>query len=399
MPESLALTSAYTQLISAFVAGFLSSLTPCVYPLIPITLSIFGATSETGRLRSFLLSLTYVLGISLTYTVLGLFSARSGAIFGQFLGNPWVILTVSILLIILSLFTLDIISIDLSRVQTRANRIGGPGFLGAFLMGTVSGFVAAPCVGPVLVVILGIAASSQSAIWGGALLFSYSLGLGIIFVILGTFSGLINRIPRSGNWLFGVKFLMAVMLLMVVFFLGQSYTPKLEMLELYLLSGIAVAIALFSFKREFKSMKLLAALILAFSLTGIFIPAPPVNAGNDTALHWINTESDALSAGKSKNSIIMIDLFAEWCAACKELESLTFSDSKVQELLKKIITARIDFTDSNEVTEKVAEKYGVIGLPCVIFLNPDGTEIPDTRLTGFVPPEKFIELLHKAGVH
>ena len=402
--SDFAALSPLLQLELVFVAGFLSSLTPCVYPLIPITLAIFGATGEISRYRAFFLALLYVLGIAVTYTALGLVSAFTGALFGSFLGNPVVVSVGVLLLVLLSLSSLDMLSLDFLRpLRQKADTIGGKGLMGAFLMGTVSGVIAAPCIGPVLVVLLGFAAASQSPVWGGTLLFVYSLGLGVLFILLGTFSGLISKIPRSGGWLVWVKFIMASAILMVAVYLAASFRepfglglePATRLYILLALSAAAIALAAVAMKTETKILKFASAVLLAFALYEAIVPAVPQagisgsSAPQVKSAAWLTSLDAAISQAKKRNSIAMLDLFAEWCGACKELDTKTFPNSQVQELLKNVVAARIDFTTESEESSKIQEQFTVIGLPCILFLSADGKEMPNSRITGFMPPEEF----------
>ena len=399
--ELLALPGA-VQLLTTFFFGFLTSLTPCVYPLIPVTLAIFGAHGDISRVRAFLLSATYVGGISLTYTVLGICSAQTGVVFGSVLGNPVVIGVISTLLVLLSLFTLEVVPmIHLGHsLRTKATHIGQKGFLGAFLMGSLSGVVAAPCVGPVLAIILVVAAASKSTVWGALLLFAYSIGLGMLFLLLGTFSGLLHKLPRSGDWLYYVKFLMAAALLTVTLFIIQPFVPDWSsMLNIkerpWVLSGIAVLACIggrIGYKHNLKTIKVSAALLLSLTIYQLVIPssAPHLTAQDHGAPStWINNSKDALEQGRVKNKIVMLDFYADWCVACKELDALTFSNPSVVSQLKNLVTARIDYA----AEEELAATYNVVGLPCVLFIAPDGKEIPDSRIVGFIEADRFLEHL------
>lgn len=406
-------------LLLAFSLGFGASLTPCVYPLIPVTLALFGASKDTPRRRAFLLSLTYVLGIALTYTSLGLVAAYTGSIFGSLLGNPYVVGFFVLLLVALSLYMLDIVSLGfVQKLQQAGSSVGGAGFAGAFIMGTLSGVVAAPCVGPALIAILSVAASSKSPAWGAALLFAYSIGMGVIFVVLGTFSGLIHRIPRAGNWLVYVKFLLAAALLVVAAFLAQPFIPHTPMLDpaldntaaMLLLLCTAVAAAFFGNQLQSKLLPLLGASLIAVGTYQLVIAPPPTAhqllslmapPDNDSGqhspkpqgVHWLTDTTQAFSQAKEQGTLVMLDLYADWCAACKELERITFADPQVMQRLASLVTARVDFTLPNDQTEALTERYNVAGLPCVLFLNPDGSEIPETRVSGFLNPQEFMERL------
>lgn len=195
-----------SALLLVFVAGFLSSLTPCVYPLIPITIGIFGARGASSRLQGLSLSLVYVLGIALTYSVLGVFAALFGTVFGGAMQHPVVIIGLVVLFVVLGLSSAGLFDLRLpGGLQTKLNSVGGAGYLGAFLMGLVAGIIAAPCVGPIVAGILLYVAKQQDVLLGGGMLFVFAWGLGMIFLFLGTFSSLINRLPRAGGWMEGVK--------------------------------------------------------------------------------------------------------------------------------------------------------------------------------------------------
>ncbi|RMG41098.1 MAG: hypothetical protein D6719_09205 [Candidatus Dadabacteria bacterium] len=402
--EILLHSSPGAALLTVFLAGILSLLTPCVYPLIPVTIGLFGVQPGLSRKRSFVLALFYVAGISSMYTLLGVISAKTGMLFGSMLGKPVVIIGISALLILLILLLLDIVQIpSISAIQNRASRVGGRGLAGAFLMGTVSGIVAAPCVGPILVVILGIAAASANIIWGAILLFTYSIGFGLPFILLATFSGLLSKIPRAGNWLLTIKILIASALVLVLFFVLEPLVnyQRLMPSEDNKLAVAAVLIpfslifAGFSIKRSLKSLALLSATLLAVAIYPFLVTAASAPSPTDLKITWLNSIDTALKQAEKKNGITIVDFTAEWCASCHELEALTFSDARVVPYLKRFSTARIDLTDFNDSARKLTERYKIPGLPAVIFLDDKGEEIPRTRISGFIKPEKFILHLKK----
>jgi len=381
------------QLLWTFAGGFLTSLTPCVYPLIPVTLSIFGASEARSRGQAFLLALTYVLGIAVTYTGLGMLSARAGVIFGGFLGNPVVVLLLVSFLAVLSLGTLDLIPLGaLGRVQAVASRIGGRGHFGAFLMGLVSGVVAAPCVGPALVLVLGVAASSQNVLWGALLLFTYALGFGVLFLVLGTFSDLLRLLPRSGNWLYLVKVAMATALLLVALFLVQPFLPDLRgvlgRVGPYVVLAAGALFAVLSLRQSHGALRLVSSLLLALGLFLTFLVPP--SATEPMARPWASSLAATLSAAAQGGQIAMVDLYADWCAACKELDAVTFRDAGVNSALQRFALGRVDFTLESPEQDAIVKRYAVAGLPCILFLNADGSEIPNSRILGFLPPAEFL---------
>lgn len=386
------------QLFYCFLFGLLTSITPCVYPLIPITLSIFGATEQQSRARSFWLSLCYVMGIALTYTILGSLSASTGALFGAHLGSFWVLIPVSLVLLIIALNTLEVLHGSyVSKFQTMASRVGGKGASGAFVMGTVSGVVAAPCVGPFLAVLLVVAASTASASWGALLFFFYALGLGVPFLILGTFSGLINRIPRSGNWLLLVKFVLAVLLFDVILFLLQakvSFDWLAAISEFRIVPLIIFALCLYAayyaLINERTVQKLFLAIICSLSAFSLYVAPHDVSEGS-TASVWLKSSVAGIEVAKERNTITMVDVFADWCAACKELEAITFPHPEVKKTLSDFVLVRANYEDESDFIEK----YGIVGLPAVLFINHNGEEIDGSRINGFLNPDNFVDHVNK----
>ncbi|MCB0328304.1 MAG: thioredoxin family protein [Bdellovibrionales bacterium] len=392
------------QLLSVYMAGLLSSLTPCVYPMIPITLSVFGATGDTSRTKSALLSLAYVFGIAVTYTTLGMITARTGMIFGSLLGNPVVVLFLFAFLLLLSLQSLEIVTFNLAKLQTKAGKLGGKGYMGSFVMGLVSGVVAAPCVGPVLAVVLLEAANSKHTLWGATLLFTYSIGLGTIFLVLGTFRTVLHKLPRSGGWLNGVKYIIAVGVLVSALFLVSTVNYQVvsatssflldHQVFLAVLALGSLMIAMKSYQYSVRSGKFGSALIISLFLVTFVLPKH--ESGDARHLSWVGQTETAFQLAREHQRPVMLDLYADWCTACKKLDSKTFADQKVADALgRQVVTARLDFTSDTPQSDELSARYKVVGLPCILFLNEDGTEIPNTRISGFLSPEDFLKHLEK----
>lgn len=402
MPGDIAVTATLYSPASAYAFGVLSSFTPCVYPLIPVTIALFGGGAKTTRGRSFFLSLCYVLGMSVTYTILGMISVRTGQLFGSFT-NHWLVVTVvAALLGVLFLSTLDLLNLSIiSRLQTSANKIGGRGAGGAFLMGTASGLVAAPCVGPALVVLLGFAARSGDIATGALLLFSYSLGLGTLFLLLGTFSNLLTKIPRSGPWLNGVKYLMAssVAFAILVVLQARLTLPHIEGLLLLLALFCGAGLGALGYLWNRSLPRCIGAAVLGLALFSIAIPSLPKETGAvasvSAPLEWKTSLPELFASAKQKGAVVMIDFWAEWCVACKELEAHTFSHRDVQPVLRKLALGKVDLTEDSPEGVALSRKYRVLGLPSVLFLDADGVEIEGSRITGFVDHKEFLDHVEK----
>ncbi len=219
----------WAALVLVFLAGLMSSLTPCVYPLIPITIGLFGARSAATRLQGFRLSLVYVMGIVLTYSVLGVVAASAGSVFGGAMQSPWVIGAISLLFVVLGLGSLGLFQMRLpGALQNRLGLVKGTGYLGAFLMGLVAGVIAAPCVGPIVAGILLLVAAEQDVFLGFALLATFAFGMGQLFLILGTFSSALARLPKSGGWMDGVKTVFGIVFIGMGLYYGRFLFPAVS---------------------------------------------------------------------------------------------------------------------------------------------------------------------------
>ncbi|MDE0506611.1 MAG: protein-disulfide reductase DsbD family protein, partial [Candidatus Poribacteria bacterium] len=271
-----------------FIGGVLTSLTPCVYPLIPITVSIFGANREASRMKSFLLSVTYVLGIALMYSILGVAVASTGAVFGQIMANPIVVGFVSVILVALGLSLIGVFELRLPyALQNKLNTVGGAGFGGAFAMGTVAGLIAAPCTGPALGAVLSFVATTGNTFLGFWLMLTYAIGMGLLFILIGTFSGLISSLPQSGGWMYVLENIFGVVIIaMALYFLKEVVAPLRALLDnsapFFIIGGILLllGVILGKFTQRFrdisrsaqmrKSVGILAAVFGLFVIVGSF---------------------------------------------------------------------------------------------------------------------------------
>lgn len=215
----------FWALLLVFLGGIATSLTPCVYPLIPVTVGVFGATKTDSRLHALLLSLTYVGGMVVTYTALGVVAAMTGGLFGAALQSPWVIGGIALLFVALSFSMLGLFELRLpASLQNRLSNAGRSGWTGALVMGLVAGLIAAPCVGPVLAGVLLFVAENREPLIGAVLLSTFALGMGVLFIVIGTFSGLVQRMPTSGTWMEVVKAVFAIIFIaLAVFYLAPHF--------------------------------------------------------------------------------------------------------------------------------------------------------------------------------
>ncbi len=387
-----------------FAGGILTSLTPCVYPLIPITVSVFGANESAGLFKSFLLSVVYVLGIVVTYSILGVAVASTGAVFGQIMANPWVVGFISLILVSLGLSMFGVFEIRLPyAVQNRLNTVGGTGFAGAFAMGTVAGVIAAPCTGPALAVVLTYIAATGSLFLGFWLMFTYALGMGLLFIGIGTFSGLLSALPRSGGWMYVLENIFGIAIItMALYFLKDVFPPLQDFLQnslpFFAVAGGLLLIGLWlskltqRFSGISRRMQFQKTCGLLLAILGVYMFVGGIQEPAGPHLDWVYDETEGLEMAKREDKLVMLDFYASWCAACKELDHKTYADPAVAAKLANYVNIKLDFTRSSETTEALTEKYEIPGLPVVIFMDAEGRVLK--RFTGFVGPEEMLRILN-----
>ena len=396
-----------------FVAGVLTSLTPCVYPLIPITVGVFGARQSERRARSVLLSATYVGGIAAMYSALGLFAALSGKAFGSFLSSPYVIALLAVFLVALAASMFGAFEVALPyALQQKLSGVKGAGFAGAFGMGLVAGIIAAPCTGPVLAGVLAFVATQRSAVLGFWMLFTYAIGMGLLFFILGATS---LRLPRSGAWMETVKSVLGVALIAAAATLFLPLLPRPHplpvssrnlalMVGLLAFAGVLLGALNLSFhgavrERALKAGALLV-LLLGIGLRFGWLGAPRGEQGD---IPWLHDELAAVKQSRASGKPMLIDFGAEWCAACKELDLHTWNDPLVaSEVKSKFVPLKVDATKIDEPMQALLDKYSVQGLPAVLMVackDPEPTcAVPQDgpgRVTGFLPPPEMLERLRR----
>lgn len=404
LQSALSTGDLWSTLALTFSAGVATSLTPCVYPMVAVTVSVFGARQTESRAQAALLSTAFVLGMAALFVPLGLVAALTGGVFGAALSSPYVLLGLSLLFAALSASMFGAFSLDLPvGLKTRLAELGGVGVRGAFLLGTVSALIAAPCTGPVLGALLTWVGSSRNVTLGGLGLLAYALGLGLLFWVVGTFA---VALPKSGRWLGWVKSTFGVVLLVASSYYlkpllpfvsvptGLAPTHLLSIGAVLLLAGAALGAIHLSFEYAGRTERIKKASGVALMVVGLLacvhgLEAPDARGG----LHWREdfrrAEQEARVAGRP----LLIDFSASWCGACGELERHTFSHPEVVREAQRFTAVRIDLSpgkDSPEKREYLA-RYAQRGLPLVVLHGPNGREA--SRITGFVEPSEFARLL------
>jgi thiol:disulfide interchange protein DsbD len=397
-------------LLAAWVGGLMTALTPCVYPLIPITVRYFGAMKETGRGRVIRLAAVYVGGMVVLYASIGTAFAATGTLFGSFLSNPWVVGLLALVCGAMGISMLGAFSLQLpAGWNTKLSQIGGQSFGGAFGMGLVSGLIAAPCTGPVLLVILTLIAKTGAIFFGFWLMVAFGIGLGVPFLLLAVFSGSLQRLPSGGTWMELVKTVLATAMFVVAVYFLQLAWPGLRDVAhaipaadvggpVLIVFGLALG-ALYLRSEPGALQRILHGAAIAALTVGIcvaWLGAGTTAPESDVPrIGWVTEHEEGMAEAKAHKKPVMIDFTADWCAACKELERKTFIDEKVRVESARFVAMKLDATEVDEEMEKLWKRYGVLGLPAVIFIDSNGTILEQPRVTGFIPPKQFLEAMHR----
>jgi len=386
------------QLLLVFLAGLALNLTPCVYPLIPITVGFFMAQRTAGRGRTLALAVAYVLGMSVTYSALGVAAALTGRLFGAALQSPLVVGAIIVVLLALAASMFGAWEIRVPDWATRASG-GRSGLGGALVMGLVVGLVAAPCIGPFVLGLLTYVGQRQDVALGFTLFFVLALGLGLPYVVLALSTRALERLPNSGAWMIGVRQMFGVLLVALA---GWFVRPFLvEPLGDWLFAGLLglgglylLLVARPGHEQPWvdRFMRLAsAALIVAAVLL-----APRARPQGGAELAWQPYDEAAVRQALDNGTPVVLDFYADWCAPCKELDEKTFSDPGVAAALSGFARFKVDLTRSEPATEALRERYGVAGVPTIAFFT-GGREVAGARLTGFEPPAAFLQRLARVS--
>lgn len=388
--------------LAAFASGFLVSLTPCVYPMVAVTVSVFGARQASSRTQGALLSAAFVAGIIAMFVPLGVVAGLTGSLAGAVLQSAWVVGGISALFLVMAAAMFGAFELDIpSSLKNKLAEVGGAGYLGAFLLGIACGPIAAPCTGPFLTGILAFITKTQSAGIGAAAMAAFALGLGVPFFVVGAFA---VQLPKSGAWMVHIKSVLGLILIIVaLYFLNNAFGIFAKVVSptpmfLRITAGIAfLGLALGAVHKSFdgttsdKARKgvgvLLASVAGALFIVGATMPAH--------SLVWEHIPATtALEKARGAQRPLIIDFGAAWCGACKELDKLTFSQESVQREAGRFMAVKVDATnDEDPNVEAAMSAFSVKGLPTVVVYDSKGAEA--IRYTDFVEAEQFLTALKK----
>jgi thiol:disulfide interchange protein DsbD len=383
-------------LLVIFLGGLALNLTPCVYPLIPITIGYFGGQSEGKTSRLFMMGLLYMLGMALTYSVIGVITSLSGALFGTLLQNMYVIIAIAALFVVLSLSQFGVYEFNLPSSWMAAAGGAKGGLFGAFFMGLTMGIVAAPCIGPFVIGLVTYVAAKGDPFQGFLMFFVLAIGLGLPYMILALFSGKIKQLPRSGEWMEGVKHIFGFLMLAMALYFIDPILPK--SIQPFMLPGFGIiaAVILLLIDKKGDGVKGFRIFKMIFSLFVIAISTYALIPAEKQSPDWKVFSESQYEMSLKNNERMIIDFYADWCIPCKELDALTFSDGNVIEESKRFTAFKADLTQSGSPeTESLTKRFRIKGVPTVLIIDAQGNEIE--RITGFVNAETFLQKIRSVN--
>jgi thiol:disulfide interchange protein DsbD len=378
----------------AFLGGMALNLTPCVYPLIPITISYFSAKSiddKAGRGRMIANALLYVLGIAVMNSMLGVFAALSGRLLGAVLEHPVTLVLVALVMLAFALSMFGVWEFRLPTALTGAAARNFAGYFGSLLMGLTLGVVAAPCIGPFVAGILVVVANIEDPVFGFWVFFSLSMGMGLPLFVLALLSGQLQRLPKSGEWMLWVRKIMGWVMVGAAAYFIAPLLPDTAGTALFVAVALAAGVhlgwidsaggrsALFWWIRKGVGIAFIGC---AVALIWGAMPSE--------AVQWTPFSDRVLAEAKESGRPVIIDFYAEWCSPCRHLDKLTFRDRSIIDAAKDFVMIRVDLTSEDQAKERVLRLYNVRGVPTVIFLKPGGDERTDLRVMNVMPPGEFL---------
>lgn len=387
--------------IAFFVFGLALNLTPCVYPVIPMTLSFFAAQKEQKKRTIFVLALCYVLGIAIAFSFLGMISALAGRQWGFLFQNPWFVIFISI--IILSMAASMFGAFELRVPASLMTKLGKSrkGIIGSFIMGLTAGVVIAPCAAGIVIGLVGVVARLGIVAKGTLLFFVMGLGLGLPYLFLAMSSGLLRRLPESGMWMVWIRKVFGILLVGVAIYFLVPQAKQLHDQQGFYLGVLGVFGGLLlgflergqGYSRIFKIIRGVLGCMLI--LAGAFLVERAIHT-EPSAINWVYYGNQSIAQLQKENRPMLIDFYADWCVACKELDRKTFADKRITDKSKEFTMVRVNCTSPANKSSALIREFKVSGLPTVVFISARGDELRSLRATGFLGPSEMLRKMQEA---
>lgn len=398
--------SLWLQLLFALLLGLLVSFTPCIYPMIPITIGILQSQSSKSIYKNFLLALAYSLGLATTFAILGLLAAFTGQLFGSLLTNKWFVLIIVAIMVYIACSMIGFYDLYVpSLMQPGQASTKGGSYISAFIFGVVSGTVASPCLSPGLLLLLTLVTTIGSKIIGFVLLFAFGIGLSIPLLIIGTFSSSLSVLPQAGQWMVDIKQFSGFVMLGICFYFLKPIAPLtgiLVGLAIYLLGlGIWYITTAYKMHGLYRAIKIIVGimLIVASLLTGARYIQELVAPQQEEQTWWLENYMSALAIAQQAKKPILLEVTGDYCSICTAIDKKIFCDTTVQKnIVTNCIPVKIKNLDTADTTHAyLSKKFNILGVPTCIIIDPNqescckqwGPELYD------LSPEEFLQELNQ----
>ncbi|MBW1667656.1 MAG: thioredoxin family protein [Deltaproteobacteria bacterium] len=383
----------WLTLLGFFLGGLALNLTPCIYPLIPITISYFAGKSSSSRGHAIAHATVYMVGLAITNSILGLWAALSGRILGSALQNPYVLVFLAALLVALGLSSFGVWEFRVPGKLTTLGSKNYGGHFGSFFMGLTLGIVAAPCLGPFVLGLLTYVGQKGDPYFGFLSFFVLSIGLGLPLAVLALFSGVASRLPLSGDWMIWIKKLMGWVLVgMAAYMLSLLFSDPFRRSALISSIALAAGIHLGLLERTGKHLRVFS--IFKKSIGAALVCGAVFYSwstyGTQEGIKWRPYDETLLRRAAKDKKPVILDFYAEWCTPCRSMDDDVFKDPKIVDMSKSFVTLRLDLTRRLPYQDKILKKYNVRGVPTVIFLDKSGSEEKQLRIQSPVSKSEFL---------
>lgn len=387
-------------MIAFFGIGLALNLTPCVYPVIPLTVSYFGSQSGQTKSATFFSALIYVIGIAISFAILGLISGLAGKQWGFLFASPWFVLAITTIILVMAASMFGAFEITVPNWLMNKFGTAKQGIIGSLIMGLTVGVIIAPCAAGIIIGLVGLVAKLGLVAKGGLLFFIMGLGLGLPYLFLATFSGFMNRLPQSGMWMVWIKKLFGLLLVGVaIYFLIPQLEHIYDKLSFFLgLLGVFGGLLLgfldqfAGYTRSFKIVRVVIGIL--FIALGIRWTSAAIHS-KPSEIDWIHYQGQATEQLLLEGKPAFIDFYADWCAPCKQLDRETFRDPAVVEMAKSWTMIKVDCTSPDQATREFMNRFTVAGMPTLVFIDKSGKEVPELREIGFIGVREFVERMKR----